>query len=65
MSLRDQSYPVLVSHLYPRFARFNIKKFVYADDLAIMYSSRNWQVLDGALNQDMAILSLYLKKIET
>ena len=37
------------------------KKFVYADNLEIMHSSKNWLALKGALTQDMEILSSYLK----
>ena len=38
------------------------KKFVYADDLAIMLSAREWQALEGTLTQDMATLDSYLQK---
>ena len=33
------------------------RKFVYADDLAIMHSAEDWQSLEGTLAQDMATLS--------
>ena len=38
------------------------RKFVYADDLAIMHSAEDWQSLEGTLTQDMANLSSYLQK---
>ena len=38
------------------------KKFAYADDLAIMHSAENWQMLERVLTQDMATLSNYLQK---
>ena len=38
------------------------RKFVYAEDLAIMHSAEDWQSLQGTLTQDMATLSSYLQK---
>ena len=38
------------------------RKFVYADDLAMMLSAEDWQSLEGTLTQDMATLSSYLQK---
>ena len=32
------------------------RRFVYADDLAIMHSAEDWQSLEGTLTQDMATL---------
>ena len=37
------------------------RKFVYADDLALLHSSGNWKYLEGTLSQDMSTLSLYLQ----
>ena len=37
------------------------RKFVYAVDLALLYSSGNWKDLDGSLSQDMSTLSAYLQ----
>ena len=37
------------------------KKFAYADDLAFLHSSGNWNGLEGTLNQDMTTLSAYLQ----
>ena len=37
------------------------KKFVYADNLALLHSSRNWKDLEGTLSQDMTTLSAYLQ----
>ena len=37
------------------------RKFVYADDLALLHSSGNWKDLEGALSQDMSTLSAYLQ----
>ena len=36
------------------------RKFVYADDLALLHSSGNWKDLEGTLSQDMSTLSAYL-----
>ena len=38
------------------------RKFVYADDLAIMHSAEDWQPVEGTLTQDMATLLSYLRK---
>ena len=43
----------------PRFMIF--RKFVYADDLALLHSSGNWKDLEGTLSQDMSTLSAYLQ----
>ena len=37
------------------------RKFAYADDLALLHSSGNWNYLEGTLSQDMSTLSAYLK----
>ena len=37
------------------------KKYVYADDLAILYSSGDWKVLERTLREDMTTLSAYFK----
>ena len=37
------------------------RKFVYADDLALLHSSGNWKDLEGTLSQDMSTLSSYLQ----
>ena len=37
------------------------RKFVYADDLALLHSSGNWKNLKGTLSQDMFTLSVYLQ----
>ena len=37
------------------------KKFAYADDLALLHSSRNWKDLKWTLSQDMFSLSVYLQ----
>ena len=37
------------------------RKFAYADDLALLHSSRNWKDLEGTLSQDMSTLSAYLQ----
>ena len=38
------------------------RKFVYADDPAILHYASNWQTLKKTLTQDMATLSFYLYK---
>ena len=37
------------------------RKFVYADDLALLHSSGNWKNLEGTLRQDMFTLSAYFQ----
>ena len=37
------------------------RKFVYADDLALLHSSGNWKDLEETLSQDMSTLSAYLQ----
>ena len=37
------------------------KKYVYADDLAILYSSGDWKVLERTLSEHMTTLSAYLQ----
>ena len=37
------------------------RKFVYADDLALLHSSGKWKDLEGTLSQDMSTLSAYLQ----
>ena len=37
------------------------RKFVYADDLALLHCSGNWKDLEGTLSQDMSTLSAYLQ----
>ena len=37
------------------------KKYAYADDLAILYSSGDWKVLERTLSKDMTTLSAYLQ----
>ena len=37
------------------------RKFIYADNLALLHSSRNWKDLEGTLSQDMSTLSAYLQ----
>ena len=37
------------------------KNYAYADDLAILYSSGDWKVLERTLSEDMTTLSAYLQ----
>ena len=37
------------------------QKYVYADDLALMHTSKDWKTLEGTLRQDMTTLSAYLQ----
>ena len=37
------------------------RKFAYADDLALLYSSGNWKDLEGTLSEDKPTLSEYLQ----
>ena len=36
-------------------------KYSYADDLALLYASRDWKAVDDTLSQDMSTLSAYLQ----
>ena len=61
--------PTLISVLAPLL--FNVftydlpfmtyQKYAYADDLALLYSSRDWKAVDNTLSQDMTTLSSYLQ----
>ena len=37
------------------------QKYAYADDLALLYASRDWKVVEDTLSEDMTTLSAYLK----
>ena len=37
------------------------QKYVYADDLALLYTPRDWKVVKDTLSQDMTTLSAYLQ----
>ena len=37
------------------------RKYVYADDLAIMHADGDWLTVEGALSKDMATLNEYLQ----
>ena len=37
------------------------QKYAYADDLALLYASRDWKAVEDILSQDMTILSAYLQ----
>ena len=37
------------------------KKYAYGDEVAILYSSGDWKVLERTLSEDMATLSAYLQ----
>ena len=53
----------LLFNIYTHDLPFTVaRKFVYANDLAIMHSAVDWQSLEGTLTQDMATLSSYLQK---
>ena len=36
------------------------QKYAYADDLALLYASRDWKTVEDTLSQDMTTLSAYL-----
>ena len=52
--------PLLFSIYIHDLPETTARKFAYADDLAILHSARDWQMLEGTLTQDMAIISSYL-----
>ena len=37
------------------------QKYAYADDLALLYASRDWKAVEDTLSQDMTTLSAYLQ----
>ena len=37
------------------------QKYAYADDLALMHTSKDWKTLEDTLSQDMTTLSAYLQ----
>ena len=37
------------------------QKYAYADDLALLYASRDWKAVEDTLSQDMTILLAYLQ----
>ena len=37
------------------------QKYAYADDLALMHTSKDWKTLEGTLSQDVTTLSAYLQ----
>ena len=37
------------------------RRYAYADDLALLYSSDDWKDLEGVLSQDMTTISTYLQ----
>ena len=37
------------------------QKYAYADDLALLYASRDWKAVEDTLCQDMTTLSAYLQ----
>ena len=37
------------------------QKYAYADDLALLYASREWKAVEDTLSQDMTTLSAYLQ----
>ena len=37
------------------------EKYAYADDLALLYASRDWKAVKDTLSQDMTTLSAYLQ----
>ena len=47
-------------HIY-NLPSITSKKYVYADDLAILYSSGDWKVVERTLSEDMTPLSGYLQ----
>ena len=37
------------------------QKYAYADDVALLYASRDWEAVEGTLSQDMTTFSAYLQ----
>ena len=38
------------------------QKYAYADDLALLYASRDWKAVEDTLSQDMTTLSTYRQR---
>ena len=53
---RDQSWLLFFSTFYDLLS-ITSKKYAFADDLAILYSSGDWKVLKRTLSEDMTTLS--------
>ena len=53
--------PILFSIYINDLSPTTSKLYAYADDLTIVHSTAEWSSLEKTLNQDMAILSLYLQ----
>ena len=59
VSVQDPLFVNIYTHNLPVTVA---RKFVYADDLAIMDSAEDWQSVEGTITQDPTTLSLYLRK---
>ena len=53
--------PLLFSIYIYELPSITSKKYAYADDMAILYLSGYWKVLERTLSEDMTILSTYLQ----
>ena len=53
--------PLLFNIYTYDLSSMTFKKYAYADDLAILYSSGDWKVLERTLSRDMTTLSAYLQ----
>ena len=59
-SNRDQSWPLLFIIYTHDLPSMISQKYAYADDLALLYASRDWKAVKGILSQDTNTLSAYL-----
>ena len=53
--------PLLFNTYIYDLSSLTSKKYAYADDLAILYSSGDWKVLERTWSEDMTTLSAYLQ----
>ena len=53
--------PPPFQHLLIRSAFHASQKYAYADDLALLYASRDWKAVKDTLSQDMTTLSAYFQ----
>ena len=62
VSHRNQSWLPSFLNIYTYGLPSTIfQKYAYADDLALMHTSKDWKTLEGILSQDMTTLSAYLQ----
>ena len=54
-------HPLLFNIYTYHLPSMTSQKYAYADDLALLYASRDWKAVADTLSQDITILSVYLR----